>query len=172
MVVTDRFGRIVCRSSSRVTSAALVLTFVFAMPASAADRVLVVSWDGVRRDTLHELLDWQGGAQCPAVKLPVTTAVECGGFQSCLPSLCTLSVIDSEVAPGKPLTRPQHASMLSGYSPATAGVERNLDTWLAIGGANLGPAQATVVDVTPTIYDLFGVPLAYDPPLEGISSLQ
>jgi arylsulfatase A-like enzyme len=49
----------------------------------------------------------------------------CGDRLTCLPTLCRFQVIDSWDSEGKPLTRPQHAQMLSGYSPQTNGVYRN-----------------------------------------------
>jgi hypothetical protein len=49
----------------------------------------------------------------------------CGEYWSCLPNLCRFQVIDSWDSEGKPLTKPQHAQMLTGYSPKTTGVYRN-----------------------------------------------
>jgi hypothetical protein len=51
--------------------------------------------------------------------------VACGEYLTCLPALCRFQVIDSWDSEGKPLTRPQHAQMLSGYSPQTNGIFRN-----------------------------------------------
>jgi hypothetical protein len=59
--------------------------------------------------------------------------VQCGEELTCLPNLCRFQFIASWDSEGKPLTRPQHAQMLSGYGPATTGVERNA------GSSNMPP---------------------------------
>jgi hypothetical protein len=46
---------------------------------------------------------------------------ECNGYLTCLSTLCNFQIIGSSVVEGKPLTRPQHAQMLSGYGPAETG---------------------------------------------------
>jgi hypothetical protein len=50
---------------------------------------------------------------------------ECNGYLTCLPNICNFQIIDSNVVEGKPLTRPQHAQMLSGYGPAETGAITN-----------------------------------------------
>jgi hypothetical protein len=94
-------------------------------PATAGDRVVLVSWDGIRRDTLRELLEYQPAgetpAACPNAKHEATMPQLCNGFLTCLPTLCRFQIIDSGVTEGKPLTRPQHAQMLTGYGPPETG---------------------------------------------------
>ena len=96
---------------------------------AATDRVLLVSWDGVGRDVIEELLQWQPLGDepiaCPAKRWAATMPVQCGEVLTCLPSLCRFQLVSSWDSEGKPLTRPQHAQMLSGYGPGTTGVERN-----------------------------------------------
>ena len=89
----------------------------------------MVSWDGAARRVVRELLAWQPGSEepktCPADRFPATMPQRCGDNWTCLPNLCRFEVLDSWDSTGKPLTRPQHAQMLSGYGPDTTGVERN-----------------------------------------------
>lgn len=109
----------------RSVPAALLLAGAMASQAAAADRVVLVSWDGVRRDVLHELLEYQPIAEAPKAcpsndgmpKMPVA----CGEHWTCLPTLCSYQVIDSMDVAGKGLTRPQHAQMLTGYGPEEIG---------------------------------------------------
>jgi hypothetical protein len=112
-------------STPRVLFAALALAAAMAAPASAADRVVLISWDGVRRDTLHELLEYQPIAEqpkeCPHTSREATMPVACGEYWSCLPNLCRFQVVDSKDVEGKALTRPQHAQMLTGYGPQETG---------------------------------------------------
>ena len=93
--------------------------------AIAEDGVVLVSWDGIRRDVLYELLQYQqlGEAPkaCPQARQPIVFPVECNGYLTCLPNLCNFQIINSNDVEGKPLTRPQHAQMLSGYGPAETG---------------------------------------------------
>jgi hypothetical protein len=93
--------------------------------AHASDRVVLVSWDGIRRDVLQELLQWQPLGEipraCPQARHPIVMPTECNGYLTCLPALCNFQIVDSAVTEGKPLTRPQHAQMLSGYGPAETG---------------------------------------------------
>lgn len=113
----------------------LVLAMVacaFATPGFAGDRVVLVSWDGIRRDTLQELLEWQQPGEapvaCPSARHPAVMPTECNGYLTCLPTLCNFQIIDSTIVEGKPLTRPQHAQMLSGYGPAETGEITNAGT--------------------------------------------
>jgi len=92
---------------------------------TVADRVILISWDGVQRDGLQKLLRWQPlgetPKECPNAKHPPRMPQECNGFLTCVPNLCKFQIIDSSVVEGKPLTRPQHAQMLSGYGPPETG---------------------------------------------------
>jgi hypothetical protein len=91
--------------------------------------MLLVSWDGINRRILKELLNWQPLTEtprpCPSKRRPAEMPSVCGERLTCLPTLCRFEVIDSWDSEGKPLTRPQHAQMLSGYSPQISGVFRN-----------------------------------------------
>jgi hypothetical protein len=97
--------------------------------AGATDKFLLVSWDGINRRILNELLDWQPLSEppraCPSKRRPAEMPSACGDRLTCLPTLCRFQLIDSWDSEGKPLTRPQHAQMLSGYSPQTNGIFRN-----------------------------------------------
>ena len=108
----------------RLVAISLALT-TFAANAEAADRVILLSWDGIRRDVLQELLHWQDLGEtpvaCPAAKRPATMPVACNGHLTCLPNICQMQIIDSNVVEGKPLTKPQHAQMLSGYGVVEVG---------------------------------------------------
>jgi len=91
----------------------------------AADRVVLVSWDGVRRDVLFDLLHWQSSDEmprlCPHANREATVPVACGDWLTCLPILCGFQVIESNDVEGKPLTKTQHAQMLTGYGPQETG---------------------------------------------------
>ncbi len=91
--------------------------------------LILVSWDGVRRDRLHTLLEWQPLGEsprvCPNVTQPPRMPVVCGQVQSCMPTLCAFQVIDSQTVGHKTMTRPQHATMLSGYTAEQTGVRSN-----------------------------------------------
>jgi hypothetical protein len=108
--------------------------FILFLPpaATAADRVVLISWDGIRRDILQELLQWQEIGEtpeaCPSARHEPVMPTECNGYLTCLPALCNFQIIDSAVTEGKPLTRPQHAQMLSGYGPAETGEITNAGT--------------------------------------------
>jgi hypothetical protein len=115
-------------SFSRALIAAFTLLVSVLMPpltAQASDRVVLISWDGIRRDVLQELLQWQPvGATpvaCPNGRHEPEMPTECNGYLTCLPTICNFQIIDSAVTEGKPLTRPQHAQMLSGYGPLETG---------------------------------------------------
>lgn len=119
------------RTSRLIAALAPLLALTLAAPsaATALDKVMLVSWDGVERSVMYELLHWQPASEtpvaCPAKRFAATTPVLCGQHWSCLPNLCQFQIIDSWDSEGKPLTRPQHAQMLSGYSPRTTGIFRN-----------------------------------------------
>jgi len=111
-------------------SAMLALTFVGAVLSSsgvalAGDRVVLVSWDGVRRDILEELNHWgdpvQSPRDCPNGRHEPVQPQICDGHWSCVPTICAFQMLDSAVVEGKPLTRPQHAQMLTGYGPEETG---------------------------------------------------
>ena len=100
--------------------------------AVAGDHVVLISWDGIRREVLQELLEWQPIGQtpqaCPSARHEPVMPTECNGYLTCLPTLCNFQIIDSAVTEGKPLTRPQHAQMLSGYGPSETGEITNAGT--------------------------------------------
>ncbi|HYB98577.1 MAG TPA: alkaline phosphatase family protein [Candidatus Limnocylindrales bacterium] len=103
---------------------------VAAAPALAGPTsVVLVSWDGARYDVVQELLRWQpltdAPLPCPAKSAPARMPTPCGPYWSCLPTLCTFQMVESAVVSGKPLTRVQHASMLSGQPPEITGVTTN-----------------------------------------------
>jgi hypothetical protein len=120
------------RFAARVFIALFLVVSIAGFASSAravTDRVLLVSWDGVGRDVVEELLHWQplgdDPVACPAKRRPATMPVQCGEELTCLPNLCRFQFLNSWDSEGKPLTRPQHAQMLSGYGPVTTGVDRN-----------------------------------------------
>lgn len=97
--------------------------------APAADKLMLVSWDGAARSVVRELLYRQPADDapqpCPAQRFAAVMPQRCGEYWSCLPNLCRFQILDSWDSEGKPLTKPQHAQMLTGYSPRTTGVFRN-----------------------------------------------
>jgi hypothetical protein len=118
-------ARILSRTLLGFALTVLACVSVGSTTAAAADRVVLISWDGIRADVLRELLEWQPLGEtpeaCPAVRHTVKMPIECNGYLTCLPALCNFQIINSAVVEGKPLTRPQHAQMLSGYGPAETG---------------------------------------------------
>ena len=115
-------------------------------PAGDFQRAILVSWDGVKRETLHELLEvadpsepcWGGDS------FPVDTGrVDAQGqpIYTCLPTLAGLRPADApEGSPayapfqmiachttndGNTMTKPQHASMLTGLNTETHGLPLN-----------------------------------------------
>jgi len=121
--VTVRFG------VGIVTACAITAMLACPTPAAAKNKVLLISWDGVGRNILDELLYWQRTGEvphvCPSKQKEGRMPQPCGEYLSCLPNLCRFQIIDSRIGPGKSLTRPQHAQMLSGYGPATTGIVGN-----------------------------------------------
>jgi hypothetical protein len=97
--------------------------------AHAADKLMLVSWDGAARHVVRELMHYQPAEEdpreCPAQRFTPQRPQLCGEYWSCLPNLCRFQLVDSWDSEGKPLTKPQHAQMLTGYSPKTTGVFRN-----------------------------------------------
>lgn len=113
-------------------------------------RAILVSWDGIRRDVLHELLDvadplapcWRDGDVFP---MPTGRLNESGqpGY-TCLPTLAGIKPANAPLdSPaygpfqviaahttndGETYTKPQHASMLTGYNPTDHGLLGNKST--------------------------------------------
>ena len=142
--------------SLRIVVAALAMTAAVASSADAAERFLLVSWDGAARGAIEKLREWQQLDEtpltCPSQRFPAVMPTRCGDHWSCLPTLCKFELFNSWDSEGKPLTRPQHAQMLSGYSPVTTGVSRNNGSESMPAGytiyerlkASLGPRLKTV----------------------------
>lgn len=132
-----RVGRMMTRSTSdslrpslaTVIGVAASLVLFASGSARGADKLMLVSWDGASRHVVRELLFYQRASEnpiaCPAQRFAPVMPQRCGDYWSCLPNLCRFQVIDSWDSEGKPLTKPQHAQMLTGYSPKTTGVFRN-----------------------------------------------
>lgn len=156
-----RYGFV--RASGRFPSPGLVTipAFVFLLVAAAPtefaeasgpsgdfERAVLVSWDGVRREVLFDLLSvtdpskpcWEKGSVFPVA----TGGVDAGGavLYTCLPTLAGIrpadAPIDSPAYPpfqvlvshttndGNTMTKPQHASMLTGLNAETHGLPTNL----------------------------------------------
>jgi hypothetical protein len=119
--------------------AGLALSFGLAFPvasppsAEAAQvrfpSAILISWDGTRADVLRELLRWQPidemPQQCPSRLFPARMPEACGEYWSCLPRICNFQFVDSHVAEGRTLTRPQHAIMLTGEPSEVTTITRN-----------------------------------------------
>jgi hypothetical protein len=107
-----------------------VVALAAPIAAQAQDQsVVLLSWDGVRFDVMSSLMFWQQAdatpSVCPSRKQEAVMPTLCGDYWSCLPNLCAMQLLPSRVAPGKTLTRPQHAAMLSGLPGSITGVEAN-----------------------------------------------
>jgi len=93
--------------------------------AASPDRVVLLSWDGVRRDYLYQMINWQPASEapveCPHYRHDVVMPTMCNGHWTCMPNLCQFQMIDSSWVEGSSLTSPQHAQMLSGYGPIETG---------------------------------------------------
>jgi hypothetical protein len=117
------------RRSKAIFLAAMLASLTSTTGAHAADKLLLVSWDGAARHVVRELVHYQPAheepRECPAERFAPVMPQACGEYWSCLPNLCRFEIIDSWDSEGKPLTKPQHAQMLTGYSPRTTGVFRN-----------------------------------------------
>lgn len=139
-----------------VVVAALLL--VAAPCAQANDGVVLVSWDGTQRATLNELLEWQPLGEdprpCPNAKHDPVMPTECNGHLTCLPALCNFQIIDSAVTEGKPMTRPQHAQLLSGYGPEETGEITNA------GVRSLPPGMSIYERIKDARPDIFTVHIA------------
>jgi hypothetical protein len=111
--------------------AVLAAPWLWPSSASAADRVMLISWDGVREEIIRGLMEWQPArdvpSPCPSKRhAAVTPTVDrSGSYLTCLPNMSSFQWIESTVLEGKPLTRPQHAQMLTGYGPLQTGVIAN-----------------------------------------------
>ncbi len=116
-------------------------------PSGDYQRAVFVSWDGVRRDVLYDLLEvsdplvpcWDNGDVFPVA----TGRVDAGGAPifTCLPALAGAKPTDAPAgspayAPyqlfaahttndGNTMTKPQHASMLTGQNTETHGLVGN-----------------------------------------------
>jgi hypothetical protein len=124
---TDESTR--CCVATLIAFATTLALIASATAAHASDKLLLVSWDGASRHVVRELLHYQPATDtpiaCPAERFAPVMPQLCGEYWSCLPNLCAFQVLDSWDSEGKPLTKPQHAQMLTGYSPQTTGVFRN-----------------------------------------------
>ncbi len=141
-----------------VTAASLLALVVVARsPASPAPykRVILISWDGVRRDTLYDLLDADPAEPCwrDGDVFPVPTGRPNGQGEpgyTCLPALAGAKPADAPAespayAPyqvlgshttneGETYTKPQHASLLTGYGVGVHGLWGNKTTgWVPVG---------------------------------------
>jgi hypothetical protein len=130
-----------------LSSAPTARTAQAAAPAGDYQRAVLVSWDGVKRDVLLELLEvsdpgtpcWSNGEVFPVA----TGRLDSGGAPifTCLPALAGAVPADAPVgspayAPfqilashttndGNTMTKPQHASMLTGLNTETHGLVGN-----------------------------------------------
>lgn len=140
--------------SLRALQVACALSLVFALSslllasqASAAPAqprsVILLSWDGVRFDELDRLIKWRWLNEtppvCPSKRHEPVVPSGCGYFWSCLPNICHFQRVSSRVAPGKSLTRVQHASMLTGMFPDETGIHTN-------SGTSSVPAGSTIYE--------------------------
>jgi hypothetical protein len=121
-------------SSRLVEVAAATAVLVLAgsiAPASAVavDHVILVSWDGNRSSVLDQMMRWQPATDaphpCPAKRHEAVIPKAVGDYLTCMPTLSSFQMINSHDIEGKPLTRPQHAQMLTGYGPLQTGVVAN-----------------------------------------------
>jgi len=117
------------RCSTAILLVVMVVSLARATGVYAADKLMLVSWDGAARHVVQELVRYQPASEepreCPAERFAPVMPQLCGEYWSCLPNLCRFAIVDSWDSEGKPLTKPQHAQMLTGYSPRTTGVFRN-----------------------------------------------
>jgi len=131
---------------------------VLPLPVRAGDHVVLVSWDGIRRDVLESLLKWQPLGEtpvaCPTARHDVVMPTECNGYLTCLPTMCNFDIVNSAATEGKPLTRPQHAQMLSGYGPLETGEITNA------GRRSLPPGLSIYERIAAARSDVFTVHIA------------
>jgi hypothetical protein len=121
-------------------------------------RVILVSWDGVRRDVLLDLLDadpnrpcWKGGTVFPVATgrpspsggpgytcLPTLAGVRPPDAPSGSPAYGPFQIIASHTTDdGETTTQPQHASMLSGLNADDHGLESNVSRTRMRAGATI-----------------------------------
>ncbi len=137
-----------------VVAAALALVASGGSSPRAADppyqSVVLISWDGVRRDVLYEMMHWQPAAEtpvaCPSKLFEPRMPTLCGDYWTCLPTICRFQIVDSRVVPGKPMTRVQHAAMLSGEPPEVTGIYTN----------NGGGRMTQGISIYERLYDKLG----------------
>jgi hypothetical protein len=158
-------------------------------PAGDYHRAVLVSWDGVRRDVLFDLLSvsdptlpcWENAEVFPVA----TGRTDAQGkkLYTCLPALAGARPADAGAlspahAPfqmlashttndGNTMTKPRHASLLTGLNAETHGLP-------ADGPAEPMPAEDVVPNIlatslTPTLLDMFGVEWRSTTGIEGIS---
>jgi hypothetical protein len=133
--------------SAAVCSSALVLWSVVAL-AGDYQRVVLVSWDGVRRDVLYDLLEvddplapcWNGSTVFPVdtgrlstegapifTCLPALAGAKPSWAPAASPAYAPFQMVGSHTTrDGSVYTLPQHASMLSGYDMEVHGLGANL----------------------------------------------
>ncbi len=92
--------------------------------------VILFQMDGHRISKTNELLYWAGGdaTPCPSSKSPARMPEWCPTLSTwtCLPTRCThFESLNATVGPGKTMTKPQTAQMLTGQPPEVTGVIRN-----------------------------------------------
>jgi len=108
-----------------------------AQPTGDYQRVVLVSWDGVRRDVMQRLLDadpatpcWRDGTVFPVSTgrlnssgqpgytcLPTLAGIKPAGVPAESPAYDPFQIVASHTTnDGETYTKPQHASMLSGYT--------------------------------------------------------
>jgi hypothetical protein len=160
-----------------IIAATLVLLGLVAPSPSGAQiagyqRVILVSWDGIRRDTLLELLDADPAAPCwrDGDVFPVPTGRLNGSGEpgyTCLPALAGIKPAGAlETSPaygpfqifaahttndGETYTKPQHASMFTGYDVLDHGLIGNKTAARIVPGITLYERLMDAFDpVTPT----------------------
>lgn len=146
-----------------------------AATATAGDyqRVVLVSWDGVRRDVLDSLLDvadpmqpcWNGSTVMPVSTgrpgshgdpgytcLPALAGLKPAGVPAESPSYAPFQVIASHTTDdGETMTKPQHASMLTGYSTTAHGVTTNVSSSRLPAGITLYERLMDAFDPVPPL---------------------
>ena len=131
-----------------VAAAAICAPTSDATPGAGYQRAILVSWDGVRRDVLHELLEkddpavpcWEGAAVYPVdtgrvraggeaifTCLPALAGAKPAGVPESSPAYGPFQVIASHTTDdGTTMTKPQHASMLTGLDTEVHGLTDNI----------------------------------------------
>jgi hypothetical protein len=140
------------------TAIALVATGRSGAQAVPYKRVILVSWDGVRRDMLYDLLDadpaepcWRDGDVFPVATgrlnasgqpgytcLPTLAGLKPAGMPAESPAYASYQVLSMHTTnDGDTYTKPQHASMLTGYDVTTHGLEGNKSTGYVPQGSSI-----------------------------------